>query len=215
MRCGEASLVSEDEGVAISQRCRRWSCHHCLPLLRAGLGKRIAAGKPTLFGTIKAPAELRDDGPAAQQAAMVLLWAKVRVFLASVGIQYLIVVEANERGEPHWHIVMRIPFKPHSLAAFMRMLLRKVRAAGFVDVSLKPVTDAEGLGRYLSKDPVKFAGSRRFWPSRRWVAARVMVSRFVLSGILPLNIPRAADWMRRQGIAVLSVARHRLTFSPP
>lgn len=214
MRCGEASLVSEAEGVAVSQRCRRWSCDHCLPLLRAKVAKRVADGRSNAFATIKAPPGLRDD-PDAQIAALVRGWKRARRRPAFAAVQYFVVVEATQRGEPHLHIAIRFPFEPHSLAALERMLLDAMSAVGVVDVDLRPVHNADGLGRYMAKEPIKFAGSRRYWSSRRWASAIAKAARFVVSEVLPFSMPRAADWIRRQGIAVLSVGRHRLTFSPP
>lgn len=153
MRCGGYSLVGVDgrEAGVYPLRCKRWSCPSCgVRKTRQTMG-RIAAGmklgRPRFF-SLTAPG---DEDAVTSWRAFPRRWKLFhqRVRRRYPGFEYVGVVEPQQRGHPHIHVLYRGGYIPR------RILRGMARASGFGKVA--DIRDAHGatpsyLVKYLTKD---------------------------------------------------------------
>jgi hypothetical protein len=149
-------------------QCKRWSCENCAPWNADKLSKRIAAGKPDKMLTLTYRAT-REGTPHDHACELVWAWRVVlkrfkREFPRKQ-IEYACVVERTANGEPHLHLALRADFIPFAwLQAQMKDLIDSPRVR---IERLRSVDQAiDYLTGYMTKDPYKFEGCKRFWFSR-------------------------------------------------
>ena len=170
--CSELTLVNPGDGETryISLRCRAWTCEHCQPIRQRQLIALAQSGNPTTFITLTC--KVSESGcPASRARALVHAWrAVVKRAKKKYGyerIPFLAVFEATKRGEPHLHILARVPWIDQRwLSAQMDELLsspivdiRRVRSARQV---------AGYVAKYVGKAPHRFDTCKRYWSTRDW-----------------------------------------------
>ncbi len=172
MLCSEACLVNHGhDGIrAVSLRCRSWGCPLCCEARHRQLVALALSGKPTTFITLTVnPAW--GSSPFERAAALADAW-RVVVRLAKTKyklkrIPYLCVFEAQKSGEPHLHILARVPWISHN---WLREQMRRLMAAPIVDIqrvrSQKKL--AYYVSKYIGKDPHRFQTCKRYWATRDW-----------------------------------------------
>jgi len=170
--CGKASLVNPGKSAfrAVTLWCRSWSCPECSVVRARQLVELAQSGKPTKFLTLTVnPAT--GFSPEDRARALVDAWRDlVRRICKRQGISrfdYLCVFEATKEGEPHLHILARMPYVDQAwLSAQMGDLIE----APVMDIravkSQRHV--AYYLAKYIGKDPHHFGTLKRYWTTRSW-----------------------------------------------
>lgn len=173
MFCGEASLVNPGRSAfrAVTLKCRSWACGLCRPMRQRQLIDLLVSGQPTTFLTLTVNPAL-GTSPAGRARALVDAWrALVRLIcdeFAVDHIPYACVMEAQQSGEPHLHILCRLKYIPQ---AWLSDQMQNLIGAPIVDIrSARDVQHlAKYLAKYLGKDPHRFGTGKRYWTTRDWV----------------------------------------------
>jgi len=127
-------------------------------------------GAPTRFLTATFNAGAPGT-PAQHQRQLVraisLMFRELRRLNPGVAYEYFSVLEETQLGQPHYHILIRGPRIPHAwISAFM------AEHCDSPIVWIEAIDSAKKaafyLAKYLMKDPVQFAGSRRWTRSRNY-----------------------------------------------
>jgi hypothetical protein len=172
MICGEGSIVNQDgsSGIAITLRCRAWTCQHCRRDRKRQLINLAVAGQPNRLITLTvSPALL--ISPAARAKALANAWRLVvkrakRAF-GWDKLDYLAVFEATKRGEPHLHILARCGYIPQ---AWLSHQMKALIGSPIVDIRAvkNPKHAAIYVAKYIGKAPHRFATCKRYWHTKEW-----------------------------------------------
>lgn len=171
--CNRFTIVKYDgeRATAHPLRCRAWSCKHCRPWRKSQLVREATEGKPRTFITLTSnPMHL--DTPEQRAHALVDAWRHIvrtlRVRPAFKNMQYFIVMERTERGEPHLHILARMPYLKQK---WLSDEMRKLTNAPIVDIRHvdSPKHAAYYCAKYCGKDPHRYEGCKRYWRSLDWL----------------------------------------------
>jgi hypothetical protein len=134
----------------------------------ARIGQR---GRPTTFLTLTVnPAKFTSPDERAQR--LVSSWRLIRQTMRRrFGIKrvpFLAVFEETENGEPHLHILARMPYVAQR---WLSRYMNKLMGAPIVDI--QKVRSQNGVARYVSKyvstAPRMWVGCKRYWTSRDWL----------------------------------------------
>jgi hypothetical protein len=182
MLCSEQSLENERGDIAVSLRCKRWSCEICWPFNSLALKSRIIDGAPDVFITLTTNPR-RLHSPDARAKSLVTSWRTIcrraRKRFGFPHVPFIAIFEATKRGEPHLHIFARGCFIPHQwLSSQMSALI------GAPVVHIRKVVDPRIAASYAAKNPYRFQGTKRFWTSQGWSLSRE-------------RLPVAERWSRR------------------
>lgn len=170
MLCTELTKVVNKKTHIVAEPlyCKRWSCEICAPKRQNQLRAIAKSGHPTTFLTLTVnPAVGTSPHDRAQR--LVKAWRNIRQELKRSGraahVAFIAVFEKTKRGEPHLHILARMPFVQQSwISAYMK----KYMDAPIVDIrairSAKMV--AAYVAKYISKDTAAFEKCKRYWQSR-------------------------------------------------
>jgi len=170
--CGQASLVNPGKSAfrAVTLWCRSWACDDCSTIRARQLVELAQSGKPTKFLTLTVNPET-GSSPEDRARLLVDAWrALVRRICKRQGIKhfaYFCVFEATKAGEPHLHILARMPYVDQAwLSAQMAALIE----APIMDIrAVKSVRHvAYYLAKYVGKDPHHFGTCKRYWTTRDW-----------------------------------------------
>lgn len=170
MLCGEGTLVNQGVyGVrAISLKCRSWGCENCAWDRRRQLTAMAMSGQPNTFITLTVDPS-RFGSPINRARELVIAWrAVVKAACRRYGyssIPYLCVFEATKRGEPHLHILCRVPWIDQN---WLSKLMDNLIGAPIVDIrrikSSRQV--AAYVAKYVGKAPHRFGTCKRYWTTR-------------------------------------------------
>ncbi len=173
MLCSEWSLVNRQTPLIkiIPLRCKCWHCADCRPLRSWRLLQEAKAGKPDLFITLT----WRTRASVTPGQAAVLLahaWRTVRAaYLREHGpksLPFLAVFERTKKGQPHIHIVARCKWLDHAWLSeqlgdlvdspnvWVERIHGKSKVAAYVT-------------KYISKNPERFEGTKRYWRSEDYL----------------------------------------------
>jgi DNA-binding HxlR family transcriptional regulator len=177
MLCGNSCVVkhSETESPVIATLpCRAWNCPECAPKRAKKLLAQAIAGRPTTFITLTVnPREGEDALDRRRKLAVAWnhLVKRIKRRWKVKSVPFIAVVEATKRGEPHLHILARLPFIPQKwLSAQMKELIN----APIVDIRTargKSQVIAYCI-KYVTKKPTQFGKSKRYWMSQNWLPTR-------------------------------------------
>lgn len=168
--CREWSLVKQapQERRSKPLYCRSWNCSTCRPKRKSQLLALAASGEPDRFLTLTVNPRIGAD-PEARLKLLSHAWKvlvkRLRRIHGPGAIEYLAVVEATKRGEPHLHILLRSPYIPWRLiSAAMQELI----AAPIVDI--RKIKDGRQVvsyvAKYVTKAPEQFGHAKRYWHSK-------------------------------------------------
>lgn len=202
----------------MSQRCRCWRCELCEPDNRRKLADRARAGEPDKFITLTASTR-RGQSPDHRARMMVKAFREACAVIVkrfAIGrVQFIAVFEATKAGEPHLHILARLPSVPCEMLE--RLLSDHMRrATGSPRVKVERIDSVRRRAAYLAKAPALFRHCRRFWTSRDWLIERA--AERLASGWQWFGVPFSLD-----ALEVLSRAAgvphrrngHYLDWCPP
>ena len=168
--CGEWTAVKEAprEHVAVTLRCRSWTCDDCSIMRKRKLIAQGIGGKPTKFLTLTS--RKRDDMDEYEAAIelsrawRVLRKRIMRKFKLSK-LPFLAVFERHKSGWPHMHLLLRMPF-----------ISQKWLSKQMKELCDGPVVWIEHLwdskkaaaycAKYCSKCTQKIGTSKRYWQSK-------------------------------------------------
>lgn len=215
MICSEHSIISADAegGVAVSFRCKRWSCEICQPFNEAALAGKAAAGihgQASLFLTLTVD-PVRYSTPDNAARGLVKAWRTIRRLVRRLGIErlpFLAVLEQHKSGWPHLHILVRAKFISQR---WLSKIMQELTGGRIVHVRRARPGDAS----YIAGKPFLFGGCKRFWSSRDWLAEPAERSARNWLKVL-CNVPRLTVMLERQGFSY-TCSRHRAEWgrAPP
>ena len=173
MLCSEWALVKSDRQRAtiIPLRCRCWTCETCAPRRKAQLVYECKSGKPNIFITLTVRRRVHWS-PDYAAVRLAHAWRTVRAeFLRENGkgsLPFICVFEKTKKGYPHLHIIGRCTWldqkwlskRMHELIDSHRVDVRRVYG---------PLQTAYYISKYVSKDPSRFTGTKRYWRSQDYL----------------------------------------------
>ena len=170
MLCSETSLVKHRATVNIIRplRCRCWHCEECQPERVKDLKGLARRGEPRTFLTLTVNPNRLDSPTARAQAlvnAFLVLRRRAKRLLRLKSFPFLAVFEKTKRGEPHLHIMARIPFISQK---WISDAMDELMGAPVVDIRRIDNVNrvAAYVAKYIAKAPAKFDGCKRYWRSQ-------------------------------------------------
>jgi len=168
--CRQWSLVKHGLSATYARPlyCRSWTCPTCQPKRRAQLLRKAGSGRPTKFITLTSN-PTRGDSPRTRLRMLAHAWRtcikRVRRLHPSSTLQYLAVVEATKRGEPHLHILYRGPAIAQST---LSRWMADLTGSPIVDIRAirNPREAIRYVAKYITKKPAQFGTSKRYWQSQ-------------------------------------------------
>jgi len=222
--CRESSLVNHrpEQTTAICLKCRSWTCEHCRPERRRQLMAQAASGEPNRFITLTTNPRV-GEGPEQRLKALSHAWnvivKRLRRQHPNKRCEYLAVVEATKRGEPHLHILYRGPFVPQKVLSFW---MAELTEAKIVDIrKVKHQREVvRYVAKYITKKPAQFGASKRYWKSRAYVLEDTEdpFVREPISGTwsrVDISLDGLAAYMLENGYTNVTLTDDRLTGIPP
>lgn len=173
MLCRDWSIFHEagHHRRAIPLKCRAWSCKLCAPERKKLLIAQGVKGRPQVLLTLTVnPGYLAS--PDERARGLVRAWRNLRQWVKREyhlsALPFMAVMEATQAGEPHLHILARMPYVPQSrLSGKMAEYLQ----APVVDIRyIRNPQQAVGyVAKYVGKAPERFAECKRYWRSQDWL----------------------------------------------
>lgn len=172
--CQRNGVVVKKQGSRVTiypVRCKSWSCPDCKQYRARLLRAQAYEGKPNRFVTLTVNPH-NFETPEERCRQMTLAWRDfVREWRRTHGgarIEYMYVIEATKRGEPHMHILVRSDYIPQDeLSAWMG------ERTGAPVVTIERPRTVRGVAKYVTKyvtkDLHQFEGSKRYFRSRGWL----------------------------------------------
>jgi hypothetical protein len=172
--CRHLIALTFDGGLKIYQaNCKQWECIDCRPFMARKLRGKIMSGLPDKMLTLTSQTGLGDSRIERRK----LMGVAFNVFIKRIkrefnlkALPFFVVVEETERGEPHFHVLLRAPFLRQ---AWLSAQWEELTGARIVDI--RAVRDPKNatyyVSKYLSKKPARFGSTKRFWHSRDWKIA--------------------------------------------
>jgi len=183
---------------------------------------QAASGQPNRFITLTCNPSVEvspEDRLKVLARAWRLIVKRLRRQHPKRSIEYLAVVEATKRGEPHLHILFRGPFVPQ---ATLSTWMNEIAESPIVDIRrIKNAREVvRYVAKYITKKPAQFGTSKRYWQSVNYqldkphqgdeeddVKGKWFVAMTTLAGL--------ANFMRMNGYTRVEVNDDRLTGIPP
>lgn len=129
--------------------------------------KEASAGKPSTFITLTSNPASGPD-PASRAHELVLAWRHIvrqlRTRPQFKRLQYLVVIEKTKNGEPHLHILARMPYLSQK---WLSDQMRALTNAPIVDIRRVKGEKAIAnyVSKYIGKNPAVYEGCKRYWRS--------------------------------------------------
>lgn len=200
--CGHLTLIAEDQSRVKLQRvrCHTWTCPRCAPRRKKRLFKEAITGRPNRLITLTVrPDQFRTPHEAAR--ALSLAWRRCRDTLKRYHghseIESLAVFERHKSGWPHLHILVRSRFisqrwlsqymgnRINSPIVDVRQIKTRKMAAAYVT-------------KYLTKNPEKFRGTKRYWRTAAYSPSRKKKQKSPLHW--RLSPAKIECWLHRAGV---------------
>lgn len=174
MLCSQAKIVKYGQGMTSAKllKCRSWQCEICRPDRAKQLVAMAIKGQAKIFITLTVR---RGDPETVNERCKELIaaWRKVRSRACKKygykSIPFLAVVEAQKSGEPHLHIIARVPWIEQAwLSQQMHQLINSPIC--WIETVQSRRKLANYVAKYCGKDPHKFGTCKRYWTSADWLA---------------------------------------------
>lgn len=172
MFCRDFSIVNENiETLHIDPLlCRSWGCDFCRPARKKTVCRQAAAGDPLIFVTLTVNPSW-GDSPEMRARMLVEGWrtfvTKGKPWHGYDQIPYFVVFEATKRGEPHLHILCRVPWIDQPLlSAFMAFWMDAPIV--WIDKVTSRRNASRYVSKYIGKAPGKFGSCKRYWQTQNY-----------------------------------------------
>lgn len=170
--CHDAVVVKAEKTHirAVSLPCNSWYCDHCSNHRRRRVIAQAMDGAPTTFITLTVnPAFGFDAVDRARH--LVRAWRHiVRAAKARYNykkLPYFAVFEKTQKGEPHLHILCRVPWIDQD---WLSKQMDRLMSSPIVDI--RKVDNSRHaafyVAKYLGKDPTPFGTLKRYWQTQDW-----------------------------------------------
>jgi len=174
--CRELTLVKHHQGITYAKPlvCRSWNCEYCAPMRKSRLMAQAASGSPNRFLTLTVNPVI-GSSPDERLLLLSNAWRtcvkRLRRLYGQSTIQYLAIVEATERGEPHLHILLRAPYIPQGL---LSQIMSELIESPIVDIrAIKGAKQViRYVAKYVTKNPHHFGTGKRYWSTQAWELPR-------------------------------------------
>jgi hypothetical protein len=172
MLCRECSIVNEtfDTLRANPLLCRSWSCDYCRPARKRTVCREAAAGNPVIFVTLTVNPRW-GDGPDHRAQELVRGWREfvkaAKHYHGYDSIPYYVVFEATKKGEPHLHILCRVPWIDQKLLSTFMDFWMKAPIVYIVRCTSNR-NAARYVSKYIGKEPGKFGTCKRYWQTQNY-----------------------------------------------
>jgi hypothetical protein len=216
-QCQTAVKGNGKEFIAVTLKCRAWTCPDCAPGRRNQLIAYAIDGRPNKFLTLTSK---RQDGLSPITAARDLAraWRLVRLRLLRHykldALPFVAVFEKTKLGWPHLHILLRSRFLDQRLISTW---MQELTGAPIVHIEAldDPKKAVRYCAKYISKDSEKFGTCKRYWSSRdyRIVPERHKTPRALPSGDWYVQKFRLDEWCRTMTKEGFIVERHSPTMA--
>ena len=175
MLCCEWTLVKSFSTHLTAEplKCRRWSCDYCQPYRASDLRRQARDGKPDTFLTLTVNPMVGKD-PDHRARTLVRAWRLIRLRAIRKykykSIPFIAVFEATKAGEPHLHILCRVPWIDQR---WLSRQMAELMSAPICDIRrIKHVGQlANYVAKYVGKDPQAFKRCKRYWASHDYKPA--------------------------------------------
>lgn len=139
--------ISHGAPIMFVLPCRRWSCRLCADEKIRRLANAVREARPNRLLTLTVDPSLHESPKAAWNATRRKVPICIRSLRGKFGeIEYLRVTEVTKRGWPHYHLLLRSGFLPHSV---VKARWQEMTGARIVD--LRQVTKSFSAYTYLVK----------------------------------------------------------------
>lgn len=216
-----SSILTTTEGrdkVAVSLRCRAWTCDVCSEDRKRQLIAIAQGGEPNRLITLTSRrSQTKDAAHAATN--MVRAWRLVRRNYRRAHpndtLEFLAIFEQTQLGWPHLHVLARSKFiEQRWLSAEM------LRLTDSPIVDVRAVTNKRAAARYVSKyiakAPGKFGTLKRYWHSNAWTTEPYEKQKSKQQWDRQnLTLPRWCDAWREFGWTVSLRSDREAVASPP
>ena len=168
--CETSAILREyPPGVKIDPLpCKRWSCPDCCHKRRARLCHEAHRGRPDTFMTLTVNPEV-GTGPDHRARLLKESFTKIirqaRKQAQNEKIEYMAVFELTKQGEPHLHILLRSTWIDQK---WLSKRMDEEMGAPIVDIRRvkNPKSASLYVSKYVSKNPERFPGCKRYWRSQ-------------------------------------------------
>lgn len=151
-------------------KCKRWGCSHCGPRRITSLALRCKQAKPNRLLTLTVDTKLylsQREAYDSTRRKVTELASRIRRRFKE--FEYIRILEVTKKGWPHYHLLVRSPYIPHS---YLRDTWAELTGATIVDVrQMKKDNNVYFyVLKYLSKQKVipwtnrRVSWSRHFFP---------------------------------------------------
>ena len=218
--CGECTLATTEgrDKIAVTLRCRAWSCAECAEQRKTQLIALAMDGLPDKLVTLTSR---RRPGlkPELAAAALVRAWRLIRRSLERQGnrerVHFLAIFEQTALGWPHLHILVRGPFIPQK---WLSAQMDRLADSPIVDVrSIKSRKGAaKYVSKYIAKAPGKFGTLKRYWHSQAFkLSVYVSKKGTALWDRQKLSLTAWCEAWREFGYTVTLESNYRARAQPP
>lgn len=144
------ALPTSDETLTVVS-CKTWTCRLCAQTKIRRLAAKTCLASPNRLLTLTIDPAKYDSPRAAFEATAKQVPELIRMLRTKFGpIEYLRVTEQTKKGWPHYHLLVRSAFIPHTV---VKTLWMKLTGASIVDLRQvqKTFSAFQYLVKYLSK----------------------------------------------------------------
>jgi hypothetical protein len=170
--CGEKCIATSDgpDKVAVTVRCRSWTCEHCRDQRKRQLICKAMDGSPNRLITLTSRRNSTVT-PELAARALVRAWRLIRRNIKHNSpkgdVQFIAIFEQTQLGWPHLHILCRSQFIDQR---WLSNEMLRLTDSPIVDI--RTIKNKRGAAKYVSKyiakAPGKFGSLKRYWTSARY-----------------------------------------------
>lgn len=132
--------------VVISVGCRRWACPFCGRRRVAALARKVEDAEPNRLVTLTVDPKLWESPRHAYDGTRRALAPFTRAMRRGGEFEYLRVLELTKKGWPHYHLLVRSPYRPY---AHVQATWAELTGARVVDI--RQVKKRDSVYWYLVK----------------------------------------------------------------
>lgn len=161
-------LASYPPGIKINPlKCKRWTCPECKHSRSSRLRHEAHRGLPNTFLTLTVNPKWgvsKDHRARSLKEAWTRIHRKAKKEQHKEELEYLCVFEVTKAGEPHLHVLCRSSWIDQK---WLSDQMKAEMDAPIVDIRRvnNPKKAATYVAKYVSKQPEKFPGTKRYWRS--------------------------------------------------
>lgn len=152
--------------IIVAVTCKRWGCRYCGEKKAINLGFRVQLADPNKLITLTTNPKVYETPRMAYEDTRRKLADFSKLIRKEIGsFEYLRILEVTKKGWPHYHLVARSGYIPHSLVS---SVWKGLTGAPIVDI--RKIKKLENVAKYV----MKYLCKQKYIP---WTNRRVSWSR--------------------------------------